>query len=121
MPDAMHWIGDDLRFGPSGDLLLTDGIELSNQRIVRRLLTILGEYVWHPGYGGSVPIRVGDVLDRDEVEAVILAQIYEEAAVSRDPAPEISITPIQSGVFVSILYADALTGQQVTLQFDASG
>jgi len=120
MPDLDHWIGDDLAVSPHGDLALTDGIDLSNQRIVRRLMTILGEYIWHVEYGGSVPIRIGDTFDRDEVEAIILAQIYEEAAVSRSPEPETSVTPIRDGVFVSILYVDALTGQQATLQFDAS-
>ena len=120
MPDLAHWIGGDLAVSPSGDLATVDGIELGNQRIVRRLLTILGEYIWHPEYGASVPIRVGDVFDREEIEAVILAQMFEEAAVSRSPEPTISVSPIQDGVFVSIFYIDALTGRQATLQFEAT-
>lgn len=118
MPDASHWFGSDLAPSPTGDLGLVDGIDLGNQRIVRRLMTILQDYVWHPEYGASVPIRIGDTLDIDVVTAVIRSQIFLEAVVSRVPEPKITIEPILNGVFVSIAYIDALTGEQASLQFD---
>ena len=118
MPDIAHWHGGDIGVDARGDILLADGIDLSNQRIVRRLMTNIGEYIWHLDYGASVPSRVGDVLDLDAVTAVILSQMFLEASVSRDPAPEIKVSEILNGVFVSIKYIDALTGRQVSLEFE---
>ena len=118
MPDADHWYGQDWKVSPTGDIAMTDGIPLANQRIVRRLMTIIKGYVWAPTYGGSVPARIGDILVIDQVTAVVRSQMYLEASVSRLPEPTIRVTPITSGVFVSIQYVDALTGLQASLQFD---
>lgn len=118
MPDLAHWYGDDFGIDARGDLLLADGLDLTNQRIVRRLMTALGGYIWHVEYGASVPLRVGDTLDVEEVEAVVRSQMYLEEAVARDPEPKISVKPILGGVFVSISYIDALSGRQVSLEFE---
>lgn len=117
-PDAAHWWGDDLAVSPTGDIALADGIDLSNQRIVRRLMTVLGEYCWHNDYGASVPRRVGEPLDLTLVTSIIRSQIYFEESVSKEFDPEIEVVPILNGVFVSIRYVDALTGRQASLQFD---
>jgi hypothetical protein len=118
MPDARHWWDSDIAISSTGDLALSDGIDLSNQRIVRRLMTILGEYVWHTDYGASVPVRVGDTLDLSLIESIVRGQIFEEAAVDPEYDPEIIVTKILNGVFVAIRYVDALTGQQASLDFD---
>lgn len=118
MADALHWWDSDLAVSPGGDIATSDGIDLSNQRIVRRLMTILGEYIWHVDYGASVPIRVGDTLDLSLIESIVRGQIFEEAAVDPQHDPEIIVTKILNGVFVSIRYVDALTGQQASLDFD---
>lgn len=119
MPDARHWFGNDLEVSNTGDIALSDGIELSNQRVVRRLMTILGEYPWHVDYGASVPKRIGDTLDMSLVESVIRSQIFLEEAVSKEDDLTISLSPILNGVFVQIEYIDALTGRQASLKFDA--
>lgn len=119
MPDAMHWWDDDLQVSNTGDIALSDGIDLSNQRIVRRLMTILGEYVWHVEYGASVPKRIGDTLDLSLVESVIRNQIYLEEAVSKEDDITLEVSPILNGVFVSLVYIEALSGRQASLQFDA--
>ena len=119
MPDAQHWFGEDLSVSPTGDIALVDGIDLGNERIVRRLMTNLGAYIWHIDYGASVPKRVGDTLDLTLIESVIRSQIYLEDAVSKDHDIGIKVEPILNGVFVEIQYVDALSGQQASLQFDA--
>lgn len=120
MADARHWWDEDLSVGPTGDIALSDGVELSNQRVVRRLMTILGEYVWHTDYGASVPIRVGDTFDLPLLTSIIRSQIFLEEAVSQDPDPVITVDPILNGVFVQIQYVDALTGSQASLQFEVT-
>ncbi len=117
-PDAQQWFGEDLSVSATGDIALIDGIDLSNQRIVRRLMTILGGYCWHNDYGASVPERIGEPFDLSLVTSVIRGQIFLEESVSRNPEPTISVQPILNGVFVQISYIDAFTGEQASLQFD---
>lgn len=118
MPDLDHWFGAPLQLNAVGDLLLADGIHAANQRIVRRVMTILAEYLWHPEYGGSVPLRVGDTLQLATINAVIRHQMYLEPAVARDPEPIITLTAIESGVLCDIVYTNALTTDQEQLSFE---
>lgn len=120
MPDVFQEWGNDLGLSPTGDLAAVDGTERGEQKIIRRLMTSKGEYIWHPEYGAGVPARVGTVLDRFLVEGVIRSQIFQEAAVARSPQPAISAEKIPDGVFVRIRYGDAETGQQLELTFDVS-
>ena len=120
MPDIHHWYGDDLALSPSGDLAVVDGIDLGNQRIVRRLMTAVGGYLWHLDYGAGIPQRIGDTLDLAAIEALVASQIFLEASVSRTPPPKITVQPILGGVFVSITYTLARTQLQTSIEFDVS-
>lgn len=121
MPDVSHICGQDLQLSATGDLLLVDGTVLGEQRVLRRLLTNRGDYVFHLDYGASLPARVGDLLNIPDLNAAIRAQIFQEAVVSQSPPPTIEV--IKSGigsVVINITYQDAFTGQQASLSFDPS-
>lgn len=120
MADLFQYWDQDLVAGPAGDLLPVDGTMLGQQRVLRRLLTSPGSYIWHPEYGAGLPAYIGDTADAPSIEALIRAQLLLEAAVLQDPAPVISVAPIPSGVFVRIQYVDGDTGKQVNLSFDVS-
>lgn len=120
MPDIHHWYGDDLQLSPSGDLAVVDGIDLGNQRIVRRLMTAVEGYLWHLDYGAGIPQRIGDPLDLSLIEALVRSQIYLEASVARVPPPTITVSPILGGVFVQIVYTVARTQLQTSIEFDVS-
>jgi hypothetical protein len=116
--DISATFGGDLELAPNGSLKLVDGLLRGQQRVIRRLMTILGEYIWHIDYGASVPRRVGDTLDTTLIESVIRSQIHLEAVVAPSPVPAITVEPIPSGVLVRIAYADASSGQQLELAFE---
>lgn len=131
MPDISHTWGADIDLSPSGDLKTVDGTERGTQRVIRRLMTAgtridaygksqTGEYVWHTGYGGSLPQRIGDVVDAALISALIAQQISYEAAVAQNPQPQISVTPVLNGVAANIVYADAATGVQTALNFNVN-
>ena len=48
MPDLSHEFGADLLAGPTGDLAVAAGAGLGRQRVLRRLLTNPGDYIWQP-------------------------------------------------------------------------
>ena len=120
MPDAAHYWGNDLAVSPSGDIALVDGDTLTTQRILRRLLTVAGTYIFRVDYGAGLPKRIGELLDVDALRGAIFFQIKKEETVARVPAPIITITPITGGAAIRIVYASAITGQQRTLSFDVN-
>lgn len=122
--DLAHWMGSDLNVAASGDLLTVTGVAKSQQRILRRLLTngpirpsLSGDYIWETGYGAGLAAKIGSPFTPRSVQALIRAQIFLEAAVARSPAPSITVTPFNTGMFVEIQYTDSDTGQIVPLSF----
>ena len=47
--------GDDLTLTATGQVALVDGTPKGEQRVLRRLLTNPGDYIWHPEYGAGLP------------------------------------------------------------------
>lgn len=116
MTDASLLAGGTLTLSASGDLLtVSDTIE-GQQRVLRRLLTNPGDYLWHIDYGAGLGALVGQPANDGRITALARGQMFQEAAVARTPAPVIT-TQVQTdnAVILSIRYADALTGQSVAL------
>lgn len=120
MIDLNHYIGGDLSTGVTGDFFKVDGMIKGQQRVLRRLLTNPGDYIWHPTYGGGLGKKVGTTLDVDEIDALIRGQIAMEAAVARIPVPVIEVRPIPNGIFVRIAYADAISKTPQILSFNVN-
>ena len=118
MPDLSHLYGGDLSVAAGGDLATVDGAALGQQRVLRRLLTNPGDYLWNPGYGAGLGQFVGKPANAARIRSVVRSQIFQEAAVARTPAPTIDVAVAPDGaVTVAIAYADAATGATQTLTF----
>jgi phage baseplate assembly protein W len=114
--DLSHEFGADLAAGPTGDLVLAQGAALGRQRVLRRLLTNPGDYIWQPAYGAGLGRFVGEPAAPERIRAVVLSQIFREAAVARSPEPAVEVQAGTDGrVFVSIRYADAASGETQSL------
>lgn len=139
MADIYHFWGSDLTASPSGDLLLVEplaandpasfnGNDEGTQRIYRRLMTgyaqpghLSGEDIFAPGYGGGVPMSIGSVMNPAAIRGITKAQMFQEAAVAKSPAPTVVLTPVLPGTaLVDIKYVNAQTGQPISLSFDTS-
>lgn len=121
MFDIFHNWGDDLAVGNSGDLALSSGSDTINQRILRRLLTNPGDYIWNLDYGGGLGQFVGQPVDSREIEGVIRTQLLREAAISVSPPPGIvtTVTDAAGGnVAVAITYSAPASPRAVTLNFN---
>ncbi len=120
MPDLTHLWGEDLTWSPTGDLATAETPILTQQRVLRRLLTTQLEYIWQPSYGASLPAFVGEPGAALAIRAAIRSQMSKEAAVAQTPAPIIDLTPDPAGsLYVNIRYADAASGATATLGFTA--
>jgi phage baseplate assembly protein W len=118
MADIWHQFGDDLAVGVTGDLVPVSGTALGQQRVLRRLLTNPGDYIWHPDYGAGLGQFVGLPAQTAQIRAVIRSQILREAAVAASPEPTVDVQSDNTGTFtVNITYADAASGQTQLLTF----
>lgn len=118
MPDLFQEYGGDLALGPSGDLLVVSESLLGQQRVLRRLLTNTGDYLWNPSYGAGLARFIGQTANAARIRSIIRSQIFQEAAVARQPEPTIDVQVNLDGrVAVQVLYADSVNGQTQVLSF----
>ena len=122
MSDLNLSCGADLSAGPTGDLALASGPALGAQRVLRRLLTNPGDYVWHPEYGAGLARFVGQPASAGAVRAAIRAQIFQEPCVARRPEPVIDVRADRTGTLsVSIRYVDTATAEPQSLSVQVGG
>jgi hypothetical protein len=116
MADLAHQFGSDLTANAMGDIALADGTFLGQQRVLKRLLTNPGDYIWHIGYGAGLARFVGLPANGARITAVARTQMLLEAVVARTPAPAVSVVTLPTGeVTLTINYVDAPSDQTVTL------
>jgi phage baseplate assembly protein W len=110
MPDLFHEWQGDLRLGPAGDLRITGTAEFSRQRVLRRLLTNVGDYVWSLNYGAGLGSLVGRPIDAGVLVGLVREQLAYENAVSASPPPQVSVLPAHESsggtVTLTIKYYD---------------
>jgi phage baseplate assembly protein W len=121
MQDAALLWGGDLSAGPTGDVALASGTSLGQQRVLRRLLTNPGDYIWHLHYGAGLAQYVGQPCNVAAINATIRSQIFMESSVARLPEPVIDVQSLSNGsVYVYIRYVDRETGGTQVLSFSVS-
>jgi hypothetical protein len=121
MQDAALLWGGDLSPTLTGDIALASDMTLSQQRVLRRLLTNPGNYIWHLQYGAGLAQFVGKPCDVAAINATIRSQIFMESSVARLPEPVIDVQNAQNGsVYVYIRYVDSESGATQVLAFSVS-
>lgn len=120
MADISHQFGGDLTLSPTGDLANSSNAALTRQRVLKRLLTNPGDYIWNLDYGAGLAGFIGQPASATRIAAVVRSQIFKEATIARTPEPVIDIQLSPTGtVYVHIRYADAITGDTQLLSFSA--
>jgi hypothetical protein len=118
MADATLYMGGDLQVSASGDLLTANGSDETQQRVLRRLLTNPGDYLWHPTYGAGLPGFVGHTVNVLQITAISRSQMLRETGVVQSPPPTVTVSATPNGVVTeTINYADATTGRVQSLTF----
>jgi phage baseplate assembly protein W len=120
VPDLSQNYGSDLVVSANGDLLTCASVQESEQRVLRRLFTNPGDYIWQPTYGAGLPQKIGSPFDVSTIETIVQSQMYLEDSVVRVPPPEVDVAAIPNGMFVDIEYTEADTQEDVVLSFPVS-
>lgn len=123
MSDIQHSMGSDLNVGNGGDLASAQGSEAIRERVLRRLLTNPGEYIWQLSYGGGLASFVGQVANLAAIQSVVQAQMALEPDVLSQPIPTATMSATGDGIVaISVTYADDQSGslQTSTAQIGSS-
>jgi phage baseplate assembly protein W len=124
MADVSHQWGSDLTISSTGDIGTVAGPLLGQQRVLRRLLTNPGDYIWQLDYGAGLARFIGQPINPLQIRAVIRSQIFKEATVARQPEPVIDVQVAPGGasgtVYVYIRYVDAESSQTKVVSFSVS-
>jgi hypothetical protein len=119
-----HVWESDLTTSATGDLAIVTGPTLGQQRVLRRLLTNPGDYIWHTAYGAGLAGFVGAPANAVQIKAAIRSQIFQETAVAQTPEPVINVQVSPAGafstVYIDIRYTDALSHETQMLTFSVS-
>lgn len=122
--DLYHWYGGDQQISNGGDLLTVSGTVRGEQRVLRRLLTNPGTYLFEPTYGAGLPSYIGKTLDIAKIQALCISQmLLEDAVVAKSPAPVVKISQSVNdftSISVVISYNDQPSNAPVVLQFTVS-
>lgn len=120
LADLYHWFGQDLNADNTGDAQVVTGTLRGEQRVLRRLLTNPGDYIFHPEYGGGLPAFIGQPVSIGKITGVVRSQLALEAVVSKSPPAVVNVSQSSSdftAFTVSISYTDAFTQTPVALTF----
>ena len=124
LADLYHYFGTDLAPSNTGDLATATAIARGQQRVLRRLLTNPGDYIFQPEYGAGLARWIGATADLAAMRVLIRGQMLLEPSVASQPEPEVTVLPIANqaggGFAVAIRYTDASSGEPVVLSFDVS-
>lgn len=121
--DIEHVYGSDFTLTDSNDLAVVMDVDASNERIIRRLLTSIGDYFWEETYGCGVSSYIGKAMSsqiKKELTGIILTQIFKEATVAKNPAPVIDFTEGSGDLQCDIKYYSVTDQQLVNLNFKIS-
>ena len=121
MSDAVLLWSSDLGPSATGDIAMTSGGTLGRERLLRRLLTNPGDYLWQPDFGAGLGAFVGMPCDAMAMKAQIRSQIFLESTVARTPEPVINVqSSIDGTVYVEIQYVNSPAGENQILSFVVS-
>ena len=112
--DLWHEMVGDLDQDATGDLRTAISPDEGRQRVLRRLLTNAGAYIWHPSYGAGLPAFVGQTVNVPRITAIVRVQMAKEYAVTQTPPPNVLVQNRAGSttVTLSISYVDAVSGTQ---------
>jgi hypothetical protein len=122
--DTSQYFNSDWELDSRNDLLRAYQPTEGNQRIIRRLLTAPGQYVWHPTYGAGVGAFIGKGLsdkDANKLKATINAQIYQEPFVAQSPPAKITLQRSDNGLLCVIQYYNLVKEDYEVVNFTIQG
>lgn len=117
MSDISHTLGYDIDLAENGDLAIASGSDIGKQRIIRRLCTNPGDYIFWLDYGAGLPQRIGTTDTLADISSTILEQMKMEPSISESPTPSIKMYNLNDGTRrISVQYSDSNTDETILME-----
>ena len=95
---------------------------LVQRRVLRRLMTNPGDYIWNADYGAGLGRYIGLPIDLAGLEALVRLQMQLEAAVALSPEPVIAVSADAAGrLYLQVRYEDSLTAVSSSISTSIPG
>lgn len=121
MSALSHVVGGDLVLASNATIATVSDAEETKQKILRRLCTNPGGYIWHTDYGAGLPAMVGMAMDAGTIQSVVQQQMTQESGVDQTQPVTVSVTSTPAGLFrCDISYTDSQTQTVQALTYQAS-
>ncbi len=120
LADINHLWSSDISTSSTGDLGAVTGVTRGQQRILRRLLTNPGDYLFQPTYGAGLPQAIGDPLDIGKLTALIRSQVLLEDSVASVQSVSVVAQTDASTIAVNIKYTAQPSKAATELAFTVS-
>ena len=110
--DISHLYGNDLSLSITGDILLSTGTQLGQEKVLRDLLTNPGDDMNHLDRGAGVSSNIFEPVDLQRIQTVIMGQMRKETYVDQSQPITVvaSILHDNTTVNAQITYVDYETG-----------
>lgn len=117
MSALSHVVGGDLLLDATGSLAVVTGPDETTQRLIRRLCTPQGGYIWQPDFGCGLPQMVGTPMDETYARGLILQQLALDSGVDHTQPVSVVFTSPNVGTYVcTIGYVAAITGEAISVE-----
>lgn len=117
MSAISHYCGGDLLLDNLGGLAIASGDLDTQQRILRRLCTNPGGYIWQLDYGAGLPAMIGDPIQHQNIRGIVLAQMQLEDGVDQTQPISVSVAAQGNGQYLCVIgYVDAQTQAAQSLE-----
>ena len=112
---SLEWGGDFTLTVPKGGISLVSGSDLTRQRLIRRLLTNPGDYIFDTTYGAGLGRFIGSPININQIRGLVNTQALLERTV--DKVLSVTVESDNIGyVNCTIIYTDKSdTGKQQIL------
>lgn len=121
MSAISHTIGGDIDLTSGGAVALVSEADETRQKILRRLCTNPGAYLWGLDYGAGLPALVGMTETTETISSVVQAQMALESGIDQMQPVTVTVTPLTGGKYTcSIQYTDSQTQTVQSLTYTAS-
>jgi phage baseplate assembly protein W len=102
---SLEWSGDLILTVPKGGITLVSDADLTRQRLIRRLLTNPGDYIFDTNYGAGLGRFIGSPINVNDISGLVNEQALLENTV--DEVISVTVNSDNIGyVNCTIIYTD---------------
>jgi hypothetical protein len=113
--DLYHYFGSDLEVSPTGGLATATGSTLTDQTVIRYLLTNPGDDPFNPTFGLGASQMIGEPEAAAKVKALIIGGMKTLSVVDQTQPIIVNVYAEDTNTLTAVItYTDSVSGSALT-------